>query len=245
VCPYYRPLRRPIVRLTVCLGRLRATPRQIKSVRCPFGDRPSPLRVRSGHPGKCGPLVTQSGPAGRRLNVCFLEELTAGRGGLSLSPTACRNERKGPSNRRGAEYACPDRRRPFRDTLGGTACLSRGKQTQEAVIRSARRCLHGNARSKRWRLSILLFSRNAATKCLSGFSGGKSVPFRSTARRSSRAARPFCIVVPFVGLGMRAWTPEIGTQDHIMHQPNRSGSKLSIAQRPVHHTRRSDSSSGA
>ena len=50
---------------------------------------------------------------------------------------------------------------------------------------------------------------------------------------------------PFVGLGMGPWTPEIGTQDHIMHQPNRSGSKLSMAHRPVHHTRRSDSSSGA
>ena len=50
---------------------------------------------------------------------------------------------------------------------------------------------------------------------------------------------------PFVGLGMRAWTPEIGTQDHIMHQPKSSGSKLSMAHRPVHHTRRSDSSSEA
>jgi hypothetical protein len=43
-----------------------------------------------------------SPPAGRRLNVRFLEELTAGRNGLNLSPTACRNEGKGPSNRRGA-----------------------------------------------------------------------------------------------------------------------------------------------
>jgi hypothetical protein len=97
-------------------------------------------------------------------------------------------------------------------------------------MRSARGCLHGNARSKRWRLSILFFSINATTKCLSGFRG-KSVPFRSTARRSSRAARVIALY-PFVGLGMRAWTPEIGTQDHICINPiARAASSVSRSDR--------------
>ena len=80
--------------------------------------------VFAGYPKVCSFSIG----AVRRLNVRFLEELTAGRNGLNLSPTACRNERKGPSNRRGAAYACPDRRRPYLETRSGERLASHGER---------------------------------------------------------------------------------------------------------------------
>ena len=167
--------------------------------------------------------------------------------GLSLSPTACRNERKGPSNWRGAEYACPDRRRPYLETRSGERLASHGesklRKPPSLDQRAAVSMVTPGPSVGGFRSCFFLETRRQNACLASAVASPSHFGRRLVGVLVLRA--PFAFVVPFVGLGMRAWTPEIGTQDHIMHQPNRSGSKLSIAQRPVHHTRRSDSSSGA
>jgi hypothetical protein len=152
----------------------------------------------------------------------------------------------------------PDRCRPYLEARSGERLASHAKSFfKEAIVKRARP-FEARARYKRRRYSILLFSRNAATNCLSGLCGNMAVTLRVVVRRRALCRRTssarscsviscsvrsgFCIAATIVGLGMRPGPQRSGPRTTFA-STNRSRSKLSMTQR--RHTRRSDSSSGA
>ncbi len=177
-----------------------------------------------------------------------------------LSPTACEAKENAPRIGEGLVRR-PDRCRRYSEARSGENRLASHGEVifKEATIKRARP-FEARARYRRRRFFILLFSRNVATNCLSGLCGNIAVTLRVVVRRRAlcrraSSARSSALLSCSVRFGVCIAAAIVGCRGCGLGPKNRgprttfastqSLGKLSTAQRPVQHTRRSDSSSGA